>query len=136
MFFVGSPFSIHTIIPKHELLSSIHAFALETHQRSAILTARSVAFGSAECDDRQGQIGLGATAATGVASSGGFDPGSLLLLAADGTGPAGASSTAMIFCTRAALSGANWPARAPRGDPCFRSQMALSRHFASVYCCA
>jgi hypothetical protein len=46
---------------------------------------RSVAFGSAECDDRQGQMGLDAVAATGVASCGWFDPGSKLRVAARGT---------------------------------------------------
>jgi hypothetical protein len=30
--------------------------------------SRSVAFGSAECDDRQGQIGLDVIAATSIAS--------------------------------------------------------------------
>jgi hypothetical protein len=49
-----------------------------------MLFSRSVAFGSAECDDRQGQIGLDVTAATSVASHGGFDPGSLLRVAAQG----------------------------------------------------
>jgi hypothetical protein len=51
--------------------------SLETRRGLAKLIARSVAFGSAECDDRQGQIGLDVTEATGVASRGGFDPGSL-----------------------------------------------------------
>jgi hypothetical protein len=42
--------------------------SLETRRRRDILSPRSVAFGSAECDDRQGQIGLDVTAATSVAS--------------------------------------------------------------------
>jgi len=42
--------------------------SLESRGQSAILIDRSVAFGSAECDDRQGQIGLDVTAATSVAS--------------------------------------------------------------------
>jgi len=50
-----------------------------------MLSPRSVAFGSAECDDRQGQIGLDVTVATSVASNGGFDPGSLQRVAAQGT---------------------------------------------------
>jgi hypothetical protein len=50
-----------------------------------MLFVRSVAFGSAECDDRQGQIGLDVIAATSIASNGGFDPGSVQRVAAQGT---------------------------------------------------
>src|SRR3974390_2371212 len=59
--------------------------SLATLERSALLIFRSVAFGSAECDDRQGQIGLVAEVATGDVTSGGFDHGSRLRVAAPGT---------------------------------------------------
>ena len=65
-------------------------------RRAALSSLSDRAFGSAECDDRQGQIGLGAAAATGGASCGGFDPGSRLRVAAPGTWRAGASSPVII----------------------------------------
>ena len=50
--------SIHGIIPKAIVRFAPHAFTCAPKQRT-ILTFRSLAFGSAGCEDRQDRIGLG-----------------------------------------------------------------------------
>ncbi len=90
---------IHRIIPKGVARSGGHALTCDS-KAAAYPSFRSVAFGSAECVDRQGQMGLGAAAATGVASRGEFDPGSKLRVAARGTCRAGASSPVMFLGVR------------------------------------
>src|ERR1700734_476773 len=87
---------IHRIIPKGAARWREHALTCDS-RAVAYRSFRSVAFGSAECDHRQGQMGLDAAAATGVASCGWFDPGSKLRVAARGTWRAGASSPVMFL---------------------------------------
>ena len=87
---------IHRLIPKRAARPCNAALTCDGRV-AAYPVFRSVAFGSAECDHRQDRIGLDAAAATGVASRGGFDPGSKLRVAALGTCRAGASSPVMFL---------------------------------------
>ena len=109
---------IHRVIPKHAARPCSNALTCDS-AAAAYPTRRSVAFGSAECDHRQGQMGLGAAAATGVASHGGFDPGSKLRVAARGTCRAGASSPVMFLGSRSDQCGETAAHSRASGNPAF-----------------
>ena len=122
---------IHRVIPKRADRPREHA--LTCHCRAAAYhLIRSVAFGSAECDHRQDQMGLGAAAATGVASRGEFDPGSKLRVAAQGTCRAGASSPVMFLGVRADQCGETSAHSRVGGNPAFSKDWVSASAFAPM----